>query len=215
MPARVLPRAPPRPSTTRGSSCSPSASVTSLHQRHLADPYRGRQLHRTVPDHPVDHVPRQRRQRGRHPPAVRRVGQHPGDDRGNIVRGHWVDGQFSSQFALQVQTLSTQLLQTTQQHLAYPVVRYFHSTAATSSAPRAVAALHIALVLLSCGVEAGVATHSPALRAMTPTFPRAGVRRRPPRNYRNKIKCSGRVQPPAIRRRPGQPGTAATPRTHA
>lgn len=90
----------------------------------------------------------------------------------DIVRGHWVDGQLSSQFASQVQSLCTQLLQTTQQHLAYPVLHYFHSTDVTSSAPRAAAALDDALVLLSCGVAADVAPGDDVLGPLRHTLQR-------------------------------------------
>lgn len=87
-----------------------------------------------------------------------------------IVTSHWVDGQVSSQFASRVQTLSTQLLKITQQHLAYPVLHYFHSTDPAASAPRAVAALDDALVLLDCAVEPDAAPGDdvlgPALRAV-------------------------------------------------
>lgn len=87
-----------------------------------------------------------------------------------IVAAHWSDGQVSSQFATQVQTLSTQLLKITQQHLAYPVLHYFHSTDPAASAPRAVAALDDALVLFDCAVDLdvapGVDVLGPALRAV-------------------------------------------------
>lgn len=53
--------------------------------------------------------------------------------------------------------MSTQLLKVTQQHLAYPVLHYFHSTDPASSAPRAVAALDDALVLLDCALDPDVA----------------------------------------------------------
>jgi hypothetical protein len=87
-----------------------------------------------------------------------------------IVLAHWTGGQISSQFASQVQTLSTQLLKITQQHLAYPILHYFHSTDPASSAPRAVASLDDALVLLDCAVHPDVAPGSdvlgPGLRAL-------------------------------------------------
>ena len=84
-----------------------------------------------------------------------------------IVLTHWVDGQISSQLASRLQTLSTQLLKITQQHLAYPVLHYFHSTDPTSSAPRALAALDDALVLLACAVDGEVAPGPDVLRPGT------------------------------------------------
>lgn len=74
-----------------------------------------------------------------------------------IVLTHWTNGQLSSQFASEAQSLRTQLLTTTQQHLAYPVLRYFHSRQPSTSAPRSVAALDDALVLLTAGVSSDAA----------------------------------------------------------
>ena len=75
----------------------------------------------------------------------------------DIVLGHTVDGQLSSQLSSQTQQLTSQLLKTTQQHLAYPVLHYFHATSPAASAPRAVAALDDALVLLDSGVDTSAA----------------------------------------------------------
>lgn len=69
-----------------------------------------------------------------------------------IVLTYWSSGQLSSQFASEAQALRTQLLTTTQQHLAYPVLHFFHSRQASTSAPRSVAALDDALLLLAAGV---------------------------------------------------------------
>ena len=74
-----------------------------------------------------------------------------------IVLTYWSSGQLSSQFASEAQSLRTQLLTTTQQHLAYPVLHFFHSRQASTSAPRSVAALDDALVLLATGVAEDVA----------------------------------------------------------
>lgn len=79
----------------------------------------------------------------------------------DIVLGQTVNGQLSSQFSSQTQQLTSQLLKATQQHLAYPVLHYFHASSATASAPRAVAALDDALVLLDSGVDSsGAPTHA-------------------------------------------------------
>ena len=70
----------------------------------------------------------------------------------DIVLTHWTGEQVSSQFDSLAQTLTAQVLQTTQQHLAYPVLHHFHAADETSSAPRALAALDDALLLLSEGL---------------------------------------------------------------
>lgn len=75
----------------------------------------------------------------------------------DIVLTYWSSGQLSSQFASEAQSLRTQLLTTTQQHLAYPVLHFFHSRQASTSAPRSVAALDDALLLLVAGVAEDVA----------------------------------------------------------
>ena len=70
----------------------------------------------------------------------------------DIVLTHWNGEQVSSQLDSLAQTLTTSVLQTTQQHLAYPVLHHFHAQADASSAPRALAALDDALLLLSEGL---------------------------------------------------------------
>jgi hypothetical protein len=71
----------------------------------------------------------------------------------DIVLTHWTGEQVSNQFDSLAQTLTAQILQTTQQHLAYPVLHHFHAADETSSAPRALAALDDALLLLAEGLE--------------------------------------------------------------
>lgn len=71
----------------------------------------------------------------------------------DIVLAHTVNGELSSQFSSQTQQLTSQLLKMTQQHLAYPVLHFFHASSSTASAPVAVAALDDALVLLDSGVD--------------------------------------------------------------
>lgn len=70
----------------------------------------------------------------------------------DIVLTHWNGKEVSSQFDSLAQTLTTQILHTTQQHLAYPVLHHFHAAADASSAPRSLAALDDALLLLSEGL---------------------------------------------------------------
>lgn len=78
----------------------------------------------------------------------------------DIVLGHTVNGQLSSQLSSQTQQLTSQLLKVTQQHLAYPVLHFFHASCSTASAPLAVAALDDAVVLLDSGVDsAGSPAH--------------------------------------------------------
>lgn len=86
-----------------------------------------------------------------------------GETGAEIVLTHWNGEQVSSQFDSLAQTLTTQILQTTQQHLAYPVLHHFHATADSSSAPRALAALDDALLLLSEGLAAHVRPSSDTL----------------------------------------------------
>lgn len=74
-----------------------------------------------------------------------------------IVLTFWDGTQVSSQLPSELQSLRAQILKTAQQHLAYPVLHFFHSTSSAASAPRAIAALDDALVLLGCGLSSGVA----------------------------------------------------------
>ena len=76
-----------------------------------------------------------------------------GETGADIVLNHWTGEQVSSQFDSLAQTLTAQVLQTTQQHLAYPVLHHFHAADPASSAPRAIAALDDALLLLSEGLD--------------------------------------------------------------
>jgi hypothetical protein len=66
-----------------------------------------------------------------------------------IVRAHWDGDRLSQQLPSTIQTLTSQLLQVTQQHLAYPVLHHFHAADHRSAAPRALAALDDALVIVS------------------------------------------------------------------
>ena len=74
-----------------------------------------------------------------------------------IVLLHWDGTRVSSGFDALSSDLVQQVVQTTQQHLAYPVLHCFHASTAASSAPRALAALDDALLILSAGVSEHVA----------------------------------------------------------
>lgn len=78
-----------------------------------------------------------------------------------LVERHWQDGWSSLDQPLQ--QLTSQVLSVTEQHLAYPVLHAFASASPEASAPRAMAALDDALVLLT---EAVVPDRRPA-RAVT------------------------------------------------
>lgn len=67
------------------------------------------------------------------------------------VRG-WAGDAFSSAFIQQLGALNSQLATSAEQHLAYPVLHYFHSRHPAISTPRAVAALDEAMLLLSAAV---------------------------------------------------------------
>lgn len=70
----------------------------------------------------------------------------------DVVLLHTGPDGVSSQLSTLTGALESQILQVTQQHLAYPVLHHFHSAGAASSAPRAVAVLDDALLLLTCGL---------------------------------------------------------------
>lgn len=86
-----------------------------------------------------------------------------GDTGVDIVRLHWTGDGVSSQLDSLAQDLTTQVLQLTQQHLAYPVLHHFHAAAEASSAPRAMAALDDAVLLLSHGLAPSVRPSSDTL----------------------------------------------------
>jgi hypothetical protein len=58
----------------------------------------------------------------------------------------------SGQFTALTQALESQVLKVVQQHLAYPVLHHFHADGPASSAPRAMAVLDDALLLVSEGL---------------------------------------------------------------
>lgn len=71
----------------------------------------------------------------------------------DIVLLHWDGDDAGSELSSLAQSLETQVLQVTQQHLAYPVLHHFHAASPAAAAPRALAALDDALLILSEGLE--------------------------------------------------------------
>jgi hypothetical protein len=70
----------------------------------------------------------------------------------DIVRTHWDGRVVGGGWDSLAQTLADRLLQVTQQHLAYPVLHSFHASEPASSAPRTVAALDDAVLLMCAGL---------------------------------------------------------------
>lgn len=68
-----------------------------------------------------------------------------------VARG-WTGRTFSSAFVQQLVALSGELSTVAEQHLAYPVLHYFHTGDASASAPRAIARLDGAMLLIRVGV---------------------------------------------------------------
>ncbi|MGN6780534.1 MAG: hypothetical protein ACTHJH_03445 [Marmoricola sp.] len=89
-----------------------------------------------------------------------------------IVRQGWVDGRFSSTFLQQMVSISTPLITLAEQHIAYPVLHYFHSGSRFLSAPLAIASLDDALLLMRHAVAPDA---RPDRNALAP--PQAGIDR--------------------------------------
>ena len=79
---------------------------------------------------------------------IRGLGTEPGE----IVRQAWQGDGFSSMFEQQLVSLSAAVATSAEQHLAYPVLHYFHARSPALSAPLAVASLNDALLLAFDGV---------------------------------------------------------------
>ena len=71
-----------------------------------------------------------------------------GGSASEIVARGWAGDSFSSAFVQQLVALTGELATTAEQHLAYPVLHYFHSGDRGTSAPIAVARLDDAMMLL-------------------------------------------------------------------
>ena len=89
-----------------------------------------------------------------------------GSDPVDMVIGGWDGGQFSSAFVQRLVNLTGELARSAEQHLAYPVLHYFHSRPRFTAAPLALAHLDEALLLLQ---EAVVEDAQPATGTVAPT----------------------------------------------
>ncbi|WP_432483216.1 ion channel [Kineococcus esterisolvens] len=79
------------------------------------------------------------------------LGAHPVQ----VVARGWTGGGFSSAFVQHLVSLSSEVARVGEQHLAYPVLHYFHTGNARTSASRAIATLDEAMLILDAGVAAG------------------------------------------------------------
>ncbi len=93
-----------------------------------------------------------------------------GDTAAGIVIGGWTGDRFEPAFVQQLVGLSADLSAAAEQHLAYPVLHYFHSPTPESAAPLALARLDDALLLLRAAIAPAVrpdrSALEPARRAM-------------------------------------------------
>ncbi|MFP8961948.1 potassium channel family protein [Streptomyces nanhaiensis] len=93
-----------------------------------------------------------------------------GQDAAGIVAAGWTGDGFSSMFNQHLVSLTEPLLRLGEQHLAYPVVHYFHSASPRKAPARALAVLDDALLLLCAGAAPGArpdpAATGPLLSAM-------------------------------------------------
>jgi hypothetical protein len=69
-----------------------------------------------------------------------------------IVAGAWTGRDFSAAFVQHLVSLTAELATVAEQHLAYPILHYFHSRNPRASAPVAVARIDDAMLLLAAGV---------------------------------------------------------------
>ncbi len=70
-----------------------------------------------------------------------------------IVTGGWLQGRFGAAYVQHLVALTAAVATAAEQHLAYPVLHYFHSSRPVSSAPVALARLDDALLLLAAVAE--------------------------------------------------------------
>jgi hypothetical protein len=77
-----------------------------------------------------------------------------------MVVGGWAGSGFSPAFVQQLTALTGQLAAIAEQHLAYPVLHYFHSRRPDSAAPVAIARLDDALLLLRAAVAPAARPHA-------------------------------------------------------
>jgi hypothetical protein len=72
----------------------------------------------------------------------------------DVALASW-DGRDLHQIEADLRELNTSIAQIAQQHLAYPALRHFHSTARVNALAPCLATLDEALTLMECGVAAG------------------------------------------------------------
>ncbi|MGK5447645.1 potassium channel family protein [Streptomyces radiopugnans] len=93
-----------------------------------------------------------------------------GRDAAAVIAGGWTGDGFSSMFNQHLVSLTAPLLRMGEQHLAYPVVHYFHSASLHKAPAPAVAVLDDTLLLLCAGAAPGArpdpAATGPLLSAM-------------------------------------------------
>lgn len=75
-----------------------------------------------------------------------------GDTASDIIARGWTGDAFSSAFVQQLVALTGELAATAEQHLAYPVLHYFHTGHRSTSASIAIARLDDAMLLLTAAV---------------------------------------------------------------
>lgn len=75
-----------------------------------------------------------------------------GDTAGKITARGWAGDAFSAGFVQHLVTLTGRLAETAEQHLAYPVLNFFHSEDRQTATPLAIAALDEAMLMNSAGV---------------------------------------------------------------
>lgn len=81
-----------------------------------------------------------------------------------IIRRAWDGKRFSSMFEQQLITLTPDVMTTAEQHLAYPVLHYFHASQPSLAAPLAIAQLDDVMVL----IDAIEPDHRPDENAVAP-----------------------------------------------
>lgn len=79
---------------------------------------------------------------------IRALGHNPEE----MIRNAWTGSGFSPLFLQQLVSLTPPLVTLAEQHIAYPVLHYFHAGPRLLSAPLAIACLDDALLLLDHGV---------------------------------------------------------------
>jgi hypothetical protein len=89
-----------------------------------------------------------------------------GDTGADLVLLYCDEGELGPGLATRLQSLAEEVVASAQQHLAYPVLHFFHATDERSSTPRALAALDDALLLAASGVARDQRPPASALRPL-------------------------------------------------